>query len=391
MSSQRLALVLLLAAAGTFCFWLSFSWQAHLQQRPAVGTNPVPTQDISRARIETIDGIRILHLYGSPAQMGEQHGRLLKDEIQLLVEHYLHKFFDKQSRSIGMHSAKHFFQPYIPQTYLDEMRALALSADISFETVLLAQCFLDINRILGCSTVALAPDSNAMGESLLLRNLDFPSLGLAEKHSIVIVRHPHRGRSTVTVGWPLLLGTLSGFNDDGLALAMMEVYQQPSTVKAMPYNLLYRHCLEHCNNTAAARRYFARARISAANNLTCIDRDGDSCVLELSHKGIVRRNGTGTPVFATNHFNSKALGLGKSCDRYAALQRFFTTYQGDLALTGAEQLLQQLALKNINLQAFVMLPGSQRLHISLGRIPAADGPYITLDAADLELSQRTGP
>ena len=343
------------------------------------------------ARIDVVQGIRIVHLYGDASAMGEQHGRLLRDDIHFLIKQYLNKFLNQQERDIGLHAAHNFFEPHIPESYRAEMRALAKACDLEYDTVLLAQCFLDIGRVLACSTAAIPSHSNALGEPLLLRNLDFPSLGLAEKHSYIFVRHYPDGRTLVSVGWPLLLGTLSGFNSDGLALAMLESHSKPSAVKGMPYNLRYRHALENCSNSAALRSYFKDVAITASNNVISIDRNDDACVFELTPQLIEMRYKPGAMQFATNHFRHKALSDGSSCLRYNYLQDYFSpaSYQDDLDLSKAEAVLHRVALKSINLQSFVVLPDSQRLHISLGKLPASAGPFVTLDKFDLGLATRT--
>ena len=339
------------------------------------------------ARIDTVHGIRIMHLYGSAAEMGEQHGRLLKDEIHTLIDNYLFKFLNQQERQIGLHAAHNFFEPHIPAAYKEEMQALAEAVGIEYDTVLLAQCFLDIGRVLACSTAAIPGNQNALGESLLLRNLDFPSLGLAEKHSLIIIRHYPNGRHMLTVGWPLLLGTLSGFNSDGLAIAMMESHSKPSAVKGMPYNLRFRHALEHCSNSAELRAYMKDVAITSSNNLMSIDRSGDACVYELTAQHIEMRYKPYAIQFATNHFRHAALSDGTSCLRYNHLEKYFSAahYDNDLNLDSAEKLLHHVALKSINLQSFVLLPESQRIHISLGKLPASAGPFYTLDKQALGL------
>lgn len=340
------------------------------------------------ARMDVVQGIRIVHLYGDASAMGEQHGRLLQQDIHFLIEHYLNKFLNQQEREIGLHAAHNFFEPHIPESYRNEMRALAKACNIDYDTVLLAQCFLDIGRVLACSTAAIPSHSNALGEPMLLRNLDFPSLGLAEKHSYIFVRHYPDGRSLVSVGWPLLLGTLSGFNSDGLAVAMLESHSKPSAVKGMPYALRYRHALETCSNSAALRDYFNGVAITASNNLISIDRSDDACVFELTPQIIEHRYKPGAMQFATNHFRSKTLNDGNTCLRYNYLQEYFspTSYQQNLDLHSAEAVLHRVALKSINLQSFVILPDSQRLHISLGKLPASAGPFVTLDKTALGLT-----
>jgi hypothetical protein len=44
---------------------------------------------LEKARFEDQNGIKILHIKGSPYEMGYQHGRLLADKIDLMVNRTL--------------------------------------------------------------------------------------------------------------------------------------------------------------------------------------------------------------------------------------------------------------------------------------------------------------
>ena len=68
--------------------------------------------------------------------------------------------------------------------------------------------------------------SISTGGSLLGRNLDYPSRGYAHEHSLVTVYRPRGCKAFVSVGFPGLMGCLSGMNDAGLTVAVLEVWHR---------------------------------------------------------------------------------------------------------------------------------------------------------------------
>src|SRR5688500_9903586 len=112
--------------------------------------------------------------------------------------------------------------------------------------MLLAQCFLDLSPMVACSTVTLPASASPDGVARFGRNLDFPSFNIADKRSVVLVYRPQGRHAFAAVGWPGMVGVLTGMNEHGLTLANMEVTRSVRLPSAMPYTLLYRSVLERC-------------------------------------------------------------------------------------------------------------------------------------------------
>jgi predicted choloylglycine hydrolase len=350
----------------------------------AVGTqilNPAEgaASSTQKARLTSVGNVRIMHLFGTPFEMGRQHGRLLKAEVQLLFRDYIVAFAGGQTQvAIGTKVAELSMLPHIPKAYVEEMRGVAAGSGLSFEQVLVAQAFLDIKKVVQCSTVALTGKASESNEPMLGRNLDFPSLGFIHRHSIVVVRHPSDGQVTVSVGWPLLLGTFSGMNASGVSLAMMEVYTKTSSLNGMPYALLYRQALESSKTTPEVVRFIQNAQLTASNNLMVLDAKGRAALIEITADLVSVRHPTDGKLYATNHHRSAPLAQKTSCWRYQLLDKRLSAPDARLGLKKLTVLLDDVDLKDLNLQAMVFLPRKRALHLSVGRIPAAKGPYIEL-------------
>ena len=68
-----------------------------------------------------------------------------------------------------------------------------------------------------------APALSAADGPLFGRNLDFPTLGYLEQYTLITVYRPTGKRAFASIGFPGLIGVISGMNDSGLAMAILEV------------------------------------------------------------------------------------------------------------------------------------------------------------------------
>ena len=62
-------------------------------------------------------------------------------------------------------------------------------------------------------------NATATGDLVQLRALDWDMNGPFQKYSTIQVYHPKKGNSFVLVGFPGLIGALTGMNDKGLSLS----------------------------------------------------------------------------------------------------------------------------------------------------------------------------
>lgn len=114
---------------------------------------------------------------------------------------------------------------------------------------------------IGCSAII---KRNPEGELTFARNLDWPSSGVLGTYSLVINRHDlHERLSTLEVGFPSLVGTVTGMNQQGLCLAMnslLLINGSPNKMlpNGMPSLFYNRACLEECRDFENIKQFIAK-------------------------------------------------------------------------------------------------------------------------------------
>lgn len=175
-------------------------------------------------RLEDHDGTRVLFLQGTPEQMGNQHGHLMKKEVRHLVDRILYgvgvgSSFAKGRWFFGeIESAQARLQPFTNPRYLREMDAMATAADIRVEEARLANFFPELFH---CSGFALYGKATQDGTLYHGRILDYmKGVGL-EQNACVMVIQPDQGHAWVNLGYAGFLGTVTAMNDQHIAIGEM--------------------------------------------------------------------------------------------------------------------------------------------------------------------------
>src|SRR5690606_3223097 len=158
---------------------------------------------------------------------------------------------------------------------------------LSTQQMMLGQCFLDLLPMTACSSVSVPASAAADGVGRLARNLDFATMGVADRHSIVLIYRPDGRHAFAAVSWPGMLGVLSGMNEHGLVLVNMEVSRGRRLPLAMPYTMLYRTLLEQCATVDEAISLLERTPRQTPNNIMLMDAAGARAVVEIRPEAIV--------------------------------------------------------------------------------------------------------
>jgi isopenicillin-N N-acyltransferase-like protein len=310
------------------------------------------------------------------------YGQALGPQVRGLADAFLGKAIDPAMHPM-MTRAAMGFEPQLRPEHLAEIRALATAAKVDEPEMMLANSFLDLSPMQACSTVSLPADAAPDHVARFARNLDFPSFGVADKASIVLVYHPKDRFGFVTIGWPGLIGALSGMNEHGLTLANMEVTRPAgSAPRAMPYALLYRTVLEECKTVDEAIALLKRTPRQTANNLMLMDAAGNRAVVELTADAVVVRPGSAdAALISTNHqrgLDSDKPGL---CRRYDYLHDTSRQNFGKLDREKLQSMLQHVQQEQMTLQSMIFEPANRVIYLSTGMNAADRGMRkIVLDA-----------
>ncbi len=231
--------------------------------------------------------------------MGRYQGTQFRSTIIDLYQNYLLNQVQGSARVEARLAAVNFEVLMLPE-HRAEVEALAQAVGLNRYDMLLAQCFLDLTPSTGCSTISLPAAASPDGVARFGRNLDFPSLGVLNKHSALMIYHPAGRNQFAAIGWPGMIGVLSGMNEYGLSLACMEVPRMARLPTAMPYTLLYRTILEQCRTVDEAIDLLQRTPRQTANNLVLMDAAGNRVVVEIRPESVVVRRRAGAAAISTN-------------------------------------------------------------------------------------------
>ncbi|HEV3269087.1 MAG TPA: C45 family peptidase [Candidatus Rhabdochlamydia sp.] len=156
----------------------------------------------------------------------------------------------------------------------------------------------------GCSVIV---DRDAKGEWTFARNMDWPSGGVAGTYSLIINRCYKDGRcDTAEVGFPGLIGTLTGMNDQGVCLAMNVCRGDTGTIEGMPAVFYNRTCLEEKRSVQKITESIQKEAPLGPYHLNIADKETAAAIhfYQLPNGGHVIRPYQNGPLATFNHYYS---------------------------------------------------------------------------------------
>ena len=335
----------------------------------------------SRAASPPHTPISVIELSGMPRQIGLEHGRQIGDRIRLLHEKYLKLWFSDQKLYRESLLAALIFRNQLLPEHREEIAALAASAGIDPGEMMLANCFLDMAPTAMCSTITLPAGASPDGVARFGRNLDFPSLDIADKYSIILIFRPEHRYAFAAVSWPGLVGALSGMNEHGLCLANMEVPRQIRMPAAMPYTLLYRSILEQCRTVDEAVELLRKTPRQSANNLMLMDAAGNRAVAEITPQRVVVRSGLPqSALMSTNHQRGLDQNRTGRCWRYDRMRKTSAQQFGKIDLASMKKILDSVSVRGETMQSMIFEPANRVIFAAAGE-DATKHPYQRIDLA----------
>jgi isopenicillin-N N-acyltransferase-like protein len=340
-----------------------------------------------QGELKYINDLPVLRVAGKPADLGEQTATLaLKSSDKLLG--YPREFIKLLKLDLAwpviVGTGKGLL-PNFPEHHLEEMESGIKTGKLDRDLVVAANTMFDLKKVIGCSTLVVEPGRSVTGNMIFGRNLDFPTLGYLHEYSLVTVYKPDGKKAFASVGFPGCLGVLTGMNEDGLTLAVLEVYSSNDDslkfdAKGTPYAICFRRLLEDCATVEEAEKLLKSLKRTTRINLAICDKK-TSAVFEITPKNVVVRPADNGILPCTNHFRSKELGTGAKCWRYPILEK--SKEEKGLNVRDVAKLLDEVNQGQLTLQTMVFEPAELKLHLAIGKPPTSALPMKTLDLAPL--------
>ena len=243
---RRLALVLVLAGS------VSPAW---------AGSKTIAR--CGRGFLEDVDGTRVLHLKGSPREMGIQHGTLLKadivEEVRFLFEVKAKEFkpevfglkvpLDARRMILAISELQ---RKHLPARYYEELEGIAEGSGVPLKDAIAANF---IPEMFHCSGFALAGSATKDGTLYHGRILDYGCDWKLQDHAILVVAEPDGAIPFVNVTYAGFIGSVTGMNSRKVSIGEMGGGGQGHW-DGVPMSFLLRMALEEADDLDEAIAVF---------------------------------------------------------------------------------------------------------------------------------------
>lgn len=178
--------------------------------------------------LEEVDGYKVLHLKGTPYEMGYQQGALLKDDVREQVR-FLFDVKAKElkadvgglqllnpKRAIGGIAATQ--KKYVPERFYEELRGLAEGAGLPLQDAIDANF---IPEMFHCSGFALSGSATKDGTLYHGRILDYGCDWKLQDHAVLTIVEPEGKNAFVNVTYAGFIGSVTGMNAKQISIGEM--------------------------------------------------------------------------------------------------------------------------------------------------------------------------
>jgi len=243
-------------------------WYTHPGRGPREQVNPK-----EKGYVEQIEGTTVLHVKGTPYEMGYQHGALLQKEVRASSASF-DELLELGKRETGIPVFVFNFlldvvyrrcAPYIPDRYKRELEGLADGAGVDLRKLRRVHVVSEVTER-GCSVFAVFGNATVDGKMYHGRNFDWVMEAGMQNHPILILYEPDGLNRFASAGYVGMIGLLSGMNMDGIAMGQIGAVNKDSRSSAIPLFFLMRQVLEESHSVEDATRIIESAHRGAGYN-----------------------------------------------------------------------------------------------------------------------------
>ena len=253
----------------------------------------------------------IIETEGTPYEMGLQHGRQARKQIQACFQRFCPPQGRTEERRQRAATIERTIAQRMPEA-LEEMQGIAEGAGLPYEDILLLNFAIELwlEEVLvrplsgkDCTLIGMAGT-----EPLVAKNMDM--LPGDDEYVICHRARPSSGYDFLHMTYAGTVWTDGGINAAGLAQSNSSLWSNSCNWSNFPIFLTTRYLLQTCGTVSqaieVAQRYDA---INAGSNILLGDSSGDFAVIEKSVAQATRRlevdprtpGQVGEVIFATNH------------------------------------------------------------------------------------------
>jgi hypothetical protein len=200
----------------------------------------------------------IVHLKGSPYEMGYQQGVLLRPIIRKIVAQFIDgkKVGIVEERFQAFEKVFPNILQYIPKAYLEEMEGLARGSDIALEKIQRLNLFPELFH---CAGIVALPETTKNGNLYHARVLDYKIGEGLEKASVLMVVEPEDSHAFLHLSYAGFLGVITGMNEKKISLGEIGGLGY-GRWEGCPMSFLMRSVLEKASTLEEAKAVFSETK-----------------------------------------------------------------------------------------------------------------------------------
>jgi len=340
--------------------------------------------------LETIGSYPVLHLKGTPYEMGYQHGALLKEAAVANLGNITKVMTEKQFVKWGpiqirprdaVQSILKVQRPFVPQEYFEELEGLAAGSGQSVTDVTLGNF---IPELFHCSGFAIMNSATEDGTLYHGRVLDYAIDWGLQEHAVIIVAEPKGGIPFVNVSYAGFIGCVTGMNAEHVSIGEMGGGGVGHWM-GVPMAYLVRQALQQGHSLNEALAVFEKSPRTCQYFYVVADGETNEAVgMEASwNRFEVIRPGVAHPLLPEPVVDCALLSAG---DRYRELVKRAKSGHGKFTAESALRLMDRPVAMKSNLHNVLFEPKTTRFWVSnagLDKQPAAERPYQAFQLTEL--------
>ena len=357
-------------------------------------TLPLQAQTLARCGagwLELVDGYAVLHLKGTPYEMGYQHGALLKEHVQNNLHNMLVvKAKEAPTVEIGpltltvrdaIEMILKIEEPYIPERYFDELAGLAAGAEIPLRD---ARAGNFIPELFHCSGFALMNSATKDGTLYHGRVLDYAVDWGLQDHAVLVVAEPEGRIPFVNITYAGFIGSVTGMNAEHVSIGEMGG-RGLGHWEGRPMALLIREALETAKSLEDAVATFRDGPRTCQYYYVIADGESKEAVgMEASWDVFTLiEPGKSHPLLPTPVKDCVLMSAG---DRYQELVKRTIASRGKFTAEDALKLMERPVAMKSNLHNVLFEPLSTKIWVanaSPDKRPAAEQKYHQFQLSEL--------
>ena len=230
---------------------------------------PEPTVESLGPHLYQVGELTVVHVWGSPREMGRQHGEAVAEAVKGVQETYLKASVTEgkgYSVEYQLECAEAMLR-HIPEDYIEEMHGVAEGAGVPYEDILLLHTHADTVHFgkgwskIGattqarrstdawlCSNFVAVGEATADGHTIHGRNLDWTIKTGVQEHAILLIAEPDGGVPFALLTYAGGIGGVTGMNAEGITFGEMTSQTNHETLDGLPLFLVCRTILQTCHD-----------------------------------------------------------------------------------------------------------------------------------------------